>query len=959
MLAFPTPADELEPVTADNPVMITTNAPNVDVRGLAGNPIAGSRLVIEGSPEKDPYYIQAEFSKPTGLESILVKVPLMGTGGYVYVSEDGVKFTRSVRYEFKPRDVHGYAHVNLGDAPLKLKAVRLPFEWSFEGTKFPPISHLKFTNRSINPDIISKAVYDQPNNSNDMPMPRRMLDGMRRPVSRDSIIDPKSIINLSALMKPDGTLEWNIPPGKWTIMRFGYSTTGATNGWFYWSGLECDKLAPEGIEAAWNGMMKPIVERLGKLSGKVLVDCFIDSFEVGGQNWTEKMPEEFRAESGYDLIPFLPAMTGRTVGSPAISERFLWDLRRTIAELFAKNYHRGFTRLCHRAGLRSMAEPYWAPYESMLSGAQVDMPMAEFWQDGEFDTSKAISSIAHGYGKRIVPAESFTGVPGKHGSWKDDPYSMKAFGDLMYSQGVNRFVFHSFIHQPWLNIKPGLTMGAHGINLNRANTWFEVSTGWIQYLSRCQYLLQQGRTVADVAYFSGQGAPNVHRPGKPPRPDGDDYHSINADLLMNHAQVVDQRLVLESGARYAVLVLTPDDPLMTPELLSKIKEFVASGLTLLGAPPACSPSLKNYPECEQRMQALVRDLWGAFEGTPTHSHAFGKGQVIVGKTLAEVLPELGVICDCSAPEGIKFIHQSTGTADCYFVSNQKDEARQVECVFRISGKIPELFHPDTGRIEPAVSYTVKGDTVRVAMNLDPRGSDFVFFRKKAAGGEREQESGRVQTKPLEPMIVEGPWKLSFPPNLGAPESVVLDRLISWPEHPDEGVKYFSGSATYAKEIVIPAEAVGAGRQIVLDMGEVKNIARVKLNGVDFGIYWKPPFQAEITAAAKPGKNKLVIEVTNLWPNRLIGDEQLPEDTQWQPMKDPKTRNHGVGVGIETKAWPEWLLKGEPSPTGRLTFATWKHYFKDSPLLPSGLIGPARLEFFQTIRRCKANDVSYN
>jgi hypothetical protein len=624
VLAFPTPEDEVDHAAGENPVTITTNAPDIDVSELAGEPIQGGHLIIKGAPEEEFYYLQAEFAEPINLRTMLVKVPHdMGTGGFVHLSEDGVNFRRADRYEFKPRDAHGYAHVHLaGGESIKVKAVRLPFEWSVEHTKFPPIDHIKFTNRSMNPHIIDKALFEQPHNQNDFPHSRYMLAGMQRTMEEDTVIDPKSIVNLTSLMQPDGTLEWDVPPGDWTIMRFGFTTTGAKNGWFYWMGLECDKLAPEGIEASWNGMMKPAIERLGNLAGTVLVESLIDSFEVGGQNWTDKMPEKFQAQSGYDLIPYLPTFTGRTVGSPAITERFLWDLRRTIANLFATNYHAEFTRLCNESGLRSIAEPYWAPYEAMLSGSKIDIPMAEFWQGNFFDTSKPVSSIAHGYGKRIVAAESFTSRPPEYAGWRDDPYSLKALGDRMYTQGVNRFVFHSFIHQPWLNVKPGLTMGQHGIDLNRNNTWFELSGGWLQYLARCQYLLQEGRTIADVAYFTGQGAPVVDRPGNPPLPAGYYYDSINADLLMNHASVKDGRLVLKSGATYAVLVLTPDDPLMTPELLGKIKELVEDGLTVVGPPPTSSPSLKNYPACDQEINRLVKELWGETEGVGNRQYGW-------------------------------------------------------------------------------------------------------------------------------------------------------------------------------------------------------------------------------------------------------------------------------------------------------------------------------------------------
>jgi len=941
VLAFPTPSGEEDPVTPDNRVTFSSNAPGIDVSGLDRGEIDGQRIQIKGVPGKEPYYLQATFDKPVFLTAAMFKVPQsIATGGILQYSEDGVAFRPGGRFELKPRQVTGYAVAEIGKEPVKIKAIRFPFQFSWEKLKFPPVSHVKFSSRTTNPHLIEKAASDKTHGEKDL-TPRYMLEGMERKIPEGSAIRSSSIVNLTARMQADGTLTWEVPAGNWTIVRFGYTTTGAGNANGQWGGLEGDKLDPAGIQTVWKGMMQPIIERLGPLAGKTLVSSLIDSYEVGGQNWTARMPEAFKEAHGYNITPFLPAFTGRTVASPEVTERFLWDLRRTVSELFARNYLQAFTALCNKAGLKSLAQPYQGPYETMQYGSGVDIPMAEFWQDLSWYPVKAVSSLANGYGKPVVAAESFTGNA-EHGSWKDDPYSMKAFGDLMYCLGVNRFVFHSYVHQPWLNAKPGLTLGQHGINMNRANTWFEVSGGWLNYLSRCQYLLQLGRTRADVAYFCGQGAPNLHRPGNPPLPRGYSYDSINADLLMNHASVEHGRLVLKSGVSYAVLVLTPEDPLMTPELLGKIKALVEEGLTVLGPPPACSPSLQNYPACDQEIKKLVQDLWGDVEGKARHQHTVGKGRVILGEALETVLNGLNVPPACRLPPEFEFIHKQRDGMDYYFISNQKDTTISADVVFRVAGKVPELFHPDTGEIEAGIGYSVKGNEVIVPLTLDPRGSVFVMFRNEHTGGDRRVAPQSQFVLSKAPVSPEGPWKLNFPPNWGAPESVSLEKLISWTEHSEKGVKYFSGTATYLKEIEIPAGSFGKNSRIWLDLGEVKNIAQVKLNGVDLGILWKPPFRADMTGAAKAGKNKLEIKVTNLWLNRLIGDEQLPEDMAWAPFRDSemeRTRNRGQGTGLDRGNWPEWLVKGDPSPSGRRTFSSWKHYFKESPLIPSGLLGP--------------------
>ncbi|MEX1118709.1 MAG: glycosyl hydrolase, partial [Terrimicrobiaceae bacterium] len=950
VLAFPTPSDEQNPVAADNRVTYSTNAPGIDVSGLGEGEIDGKSIEIAGAPDQQqPYYLQVTFDKPVILSSAMLKVPRsMATGGNMQYSQDGVTFGPGGRFELKPLEVTGYAVAQIGPEPVALKAIRFPFQFSFEKVKFPPISHVKFSNRSTNPHLLEKALSDKPHGE-EMLMPRQMLEGMQRQIPEGVAIRSSSIVDISSKMGPDGTLKWEAPPGNWTIVRFGYTTTGIGNQNGPWGGLEGDKLDPEGIQAVWNGMMKPIIERLGPLTGKTLVASLIDSYEVGGQNWTGRMPEEFKKARGYDITPFLPAFTGRTIDSPEVTERFLWDLRRTVADMFAKYYHKAFTDLCHESGLKSMAQPYLGPYETMKCGSEVDIPMAEFWQGLHWTNVKAVSSLANGYGKPVVAAESFT-ANAEHGSWRDDPYSMKAFGDWMYCLGVNRFVFHSYVHQPWLDVKPGMKLGAHGSNINRANTWFGVSGEWMKYLARCQYMLQIGRTQADVAYFCGQGSPNLHRPGNPPLPRGYAYDSINADLLMNYAKVENGRLVLKSGANYAVLVLTPEDPLMTPELLNKIKELVEEGLTVVGAPPASSPSLEGYPACDEEVKRLSQELWGDIDGKEVTQNTVGKGRVILGQSLEMVLKDLGVPPACQVPPEFEFIHKTLNGMDYFFVSNQKDQTISADVVFRVAGKVPELFHPDSGKIEEGLGFSVQGGAVTVPLTLDPSGSVFVMFRKNDAGGDRvvAPRSRVVQTK--EPVLIQGPWKLSFPPNWGAPESVSLDQLISWPDHSEDGVRYFSGTAIYTKDVEIPAGSLGKNHQVLLDLGVVKNLAQVRLNGVDLGVQWKPPFQVDLTPAAKVGINHLQIEVTNLWPNRLIGDEQLPEDIVWAPYPNPeaeRTRNRGAGTGLVNGTWPEWLLKGEPSPSGRFTFSNWKHYFKDSPLLPSGLIGPVQVKFYET------------
>jgi hypothetical protein len=904
----------------------------------------------------------------------------------------------------------------------------------------------------------------------------------------DRVVQRDSMVYLTAAMKPDGALTWNVPEGRWTILRVGYIPNGVVNkaGPAEATGPECDKLNPAGLDACWNGMMQPVLDHLGPLAGKVLVSCLIDSWEVRDQNWTPRMLEDFKRLRSYDPTPFLPVMTGRVVDNSEVSERFLWDVRRTVSDLFAQNYYGHFTELCHQHGLKSLVEPYTGPFESLQCGAANDVPMGEFWAGGNgMDVSvKMAASIGHIYGQPVIGAESFTGDE-NYGKWADDPYSLKARGDLAFCQGINRLIFHSFAHQPWLDRFPGMTMGPFGINFERSNTWFEMAKAWMQHLTRSQFLLQQGRSVADAAYFCGQSVPVVVRDGNPPLPKGYDYDDINADVLLTRAKVVNHRIVLASGASYAVLVLPPNDINMTPEMLQCICKLVRAGATVVGAPPQHSPSLAGYPKCDMQVKKLAAELWGAFGvaasavpateppkgGTQNGEHAFGKGRVVWGKPLADIFAEQKLKPDfectgASANTLLTFAHRIAHGADIYFVSNQRQHFDSVECTFRVAGKTPELWHPDTGVIEPAAIWNAQDGRTAVRLDFDPAGSVFVIFRQAAdradhvtstsgtidaesvlqpklevhhavyaasdesgsldvtakiselaragqliviastgvMGGDpapfhvkelrvdytldgrdghavaRENGTLMLPTTPdvgqpqqwetsvanngspvvkawgngsvelrmadgkvlrasandvPAPQKIFGTWNLSFPPNWGAPPSVSLDNLIFWTDYTNDGVRYFSGTATYEKEIEISAERLNARRELWLDLGVVKNFAQVSLNGQDFGVLWKPPFRVNVTGAAKPGVNKLVVKVTNLWANRLVGDEQLPEDVEWR------------ADGSLAK-WPKWLLDGKPSPTGRLTFTTWHHYKKDSPLLASGLLGPVNLRTAEII-----------
>jgi hypothetical protein len=897
------------------------------------------------------------------------------------------------------------------------------------------------------------------------------LQPAKKDVPADAVVAKDKIVVLdSANFAADGKLTWDVPEGDWTILRLGHTPTGAVcaPAPLPGRGLECDKLSREGIDAHWASGIAPLLKHLGPYAGKVLNNCLIDSYEVGTNNWTPKFREEFIKRRGYDPLPFLPVLAGQYVGSNELTERFLWDFRRTIGDLFTENYYNRFAQLCKENGLLYSVEPYDGPFECLQVGAKADIVMGEFWATtnlnaiGAVNTIKLAATVANTHGVSIVGAESFTGAPGPFSNWLGHPGMLKPEGDAMWCLGLNRFIFHTYVHQPWLDKWPGMTMGQWGTHFGRTNTWWEQSKPWMQYIARSQYLLQKGHTVADVLFFAGEASPNgsVYLPELKAK--GYDYDVVGTDLVMQ-LTVKDGVIETPAGGKYKILVL-PETEWMTPKLATKIGDLAKQGAVILGPKPKKSPSLADYPACDAEVAKIADEVWG----TIPSGVSYGRLPVLTGRKPEDVLAGMKVKPDFE-PQGhnakLNSIHRVVGDTDVYFVANPKRGPRTVDCAFRVSGREPELWNAQTGTIEPAPTWEVKDGRTIVRLSLEQAGSVFVVFRKasdgpavpmmsvwrqadtaqtpaklaiqKAVYGDFSKPDGKkvdvtaklaelatdgdldvtanndlagdpaymvvkelrvdylldgkaqsitvAEGQPLqlpaeeiidmppaprlsiengelsaivskngryvpthadqdgrmtdmpgitvegipEPAELTGSWDVAFQEGRGAPAKAAFEKLISWPEHKDKGIKYFSGTAVYRKTIDVPAERFGTNRSILLDLGSVKEIAEVRLNGQDLGILWKAPFRVDITKAAKAGSNKLEIRVTNLWPNRLIGDEQYPDDCQWD--------------GIHLKQWPDWMVKGQPRPVKeRLTFTTWKHWHKDSPLQPSGLLGPVKV-----------------
>ncbi len=1136
VLAYPTPAAEGERMADAKPTLTCSSAKDFDAARLLDGTL-NTGVSVKSPDPKQPVHLRIEFEKPFPATALTLSCDEWRPG-WIAPFEAAIEASdNGTDYRLLHKFTVGWPTTCVNFDRTSARHYRLAMTGVSSAVT---LTEIDLAAAPRIPELSGRAAY----------LRQDHLGAVVATVGANVAIERAKILDISSQLDKSGRLTWDAPAGAWTILRIGHTPTGRKNAPAPKEsiGHECDKLSREAVEAHFDGMIGKLVADQKALGGKALRYTHIDSWEVGSQNWTPRFREEFRTRRGYDPLAYLPTVAGRFVESREVTDRFLWDFRRTIGDLVADCYAGCMREVANRHGLQLSIEAYGdCVFDNLTYAGRCDIPMSEFWVGGGALTlGKAMSSAAHTYGRPLVQAEAFTAFPDV-GKWQDHPEALKALGDRAFCMGINRFVVHRYAMQPWMNRWPGMTMGPWGIHFERTSTWWDKSPAWLRYLARCQHILQSGRFVADIAYLYGEGAPNDLPPREnlqPPIPDGYDYDGCSPEIVLTRMSVRDGRLVLPDGMSYAVLVLPPGDT-MTPALLRKLKTLVEAGATVVGPRPTRSPSLANYPACDDEVRTLAAELWGDCNGATVLEHRLGKGRIVWGKPLEKVLGEMNVPPDLSTQADLVYLHRVVDGADLYFVANPRSNAAQAACTFRVVGRRPEFWDAETGRIEPAAVYAHGEAGTRVLLTLPQNGSVFVVFRRedrhadpvvaiardgktlanvaaarpprividkavygvlddpartqdvreavqqrvdagerrfnvaelakaddpapsmlktliveytagerklrvcatdndaihlrddvarvvvktavygvlddparrrdvtrkvqqiidtgetsfpvarlahgddpafgvpktlmiectingkpaalRGSDGEfirlivpaaferaidiRAGEDGRLSVEAWQPgpyelrfasgrmrridvpqtpatAEVAGPWQVRFPAGWGAPERITLDTLVSLSRHTEPGVKYFSGTATYARSLHVSADMLGKDRRLYLDLGRVCVMADVKLNGKALGLVWKTPFLVDITDAVKPGANALEVETTNLWPNRLIGDEQLPDDCE---------RN-----GQQIKAWPPWLLDGRPSPTGRVTFATWKHYDKDSPLQEAGLIGPVQL-----------------
>jgi hypothetical protein len=784
-----------------------------------------------------------------------------------------------------------------------------------------------------------------------------------------STIEQSKIIDLSDRLRNDGSLQWKIPEGKWTIMRFGKRNNGAITRPAPAPGLgfEADKFDTASFDAHYNAYVGKLISKVQpkkSKNGGGWTMIHIDSWEMGSQNWSPHFREEFKQRRGYDPLLFLPVYTGSVVNSLEVSERFLWDIRQTSNELIIENHAGRFKELGRRSGFRLSIEPYdMNPASDLDLGGVADVPMCEFWSDG-FGFNSAFScieatSIAHVAGLPVVAAEAFTADSPE--AWKKYPGNMKNQGDWAFCMGINRLIYHTFAHKPFPDqYRPGMTMGPYGVHWDRGQTWWPMAEGYHKYISRCQYVLSQGSAVADILYLNPEGAPQVFLPpssaleGTSVLPDkrGYSFDGCSPLFLIANASVKEGRIVFPGGGSYHILVL-PQVETMTPGLVTKIGSLIKDGATIIGNPPYKSPSLVNYPECDQQVKALTDNIWGKGavpEGLVQQECDLGKiwwgnnlqKQLSINSTRKDslslypdyqatiaILSNTGIGADFISSGNIRYTHRSLADRDIYFISNRTEMAVSDTCIFRDGTMNAELWDPVTGETESIDCFTKTDGAIAVKVNLEAFQSFFiVFYHQQKPANDRISYSRKFQKKqPL--FTLKGSWNVAFDTVWGGPSEVIFDSLSDWSERKEDGIKYYSGIAVYKKIFDMPESAEVTDKvEYFLDLGILKNLGRVKLNGKDLGIIWTAPWQVNITDVLKMKGNRLEIEVANLWINRLIGDESLPWD------------------GVEDGKWPDWLINGTQRESNRYTFTTHRFYKKGDQLTESGLIGPVSIKMIK-------------
>jgi hypothetical protein len=874
-------------------------------------------IEFPSAPIGESSWIQYEFEKPVRIQAItLVMGSLSGSGTRgsdsgreLEASDDGVTFRPVAQVDA------GSVGTTVAFAPVSARFFRVTFK-----TAAPPAtSGAPAGSSGLPPVQIAELVLHTGARVNRFQekaafVPRPDLYSLATlPVESADAIDKSSVVDLTQKMGADGSLTWTPPPGRWVIVRLGYSLLGIANhpASREATGLEVDKLNRTYVKSYMDRYLDQYESTLGNdwMGKRGLKYVITDSWEAGAQNWTDNMIAEFTQRRGYSPIPWLPVLTGHVVESAEASDRFLWDLRKTIADLTADEHYGQVEASLRERGLGHYGESHESGRAFIADGMEVkkldEVPMSAMWTQtpgvnkelyGYNADDRESASVAHIYGQNLAAAESMTA---RYAPWAWSPATLKPTADKELAEGINRFVIHCSVHQPLVGKAPGLGLGPYGQWFTRNETWAEMAGPWVTYLARSSYLLQQGRFAADVLYYYGEDSnlTAIFANKNPDMPEGYGFDYLNADALIHMLSVRGGQIITRSGMSYRLLGLDPYSVHMSLPALRALHALVEQGATVAGPKPVDDPSLADDPA---EFHKLADELFG--DGSDVH--AVGKGTVYAGQPVSQVLPALKLApdFDYTKPEPdteLLFVHRRLANSDVYFVDNRSDHAESLDAIFRITGKQAELWHAESGITEPA-SYAIANGRTTVPLKLEPWGTVFVVF------GKPEAAASRTLPTPIETALgtVEGSWKVAFEAGRGAPASITLDNLASWSDNTDAGVRYFSGIGTYSKTIDAPAAWFSKGARLWIDLGDVKNLAEVTVNGKPLGTVWHAPYRVDASSALRPGTNRITVKVANAWVNRLIGDQQ-PDATKY-------------------------------------TFTVIHPYTADSPLLASGLLGPVTI-----------------
>ena len=694
---------------------------------------------------------------------------------------------------------------------------------------------------------------------------------------RSMAVQPGQVIDLSDKMTADGTLTWDVPEGEWTVLRTGMTPTGVVNepACPDATGYEVDKLSRKHAEEHFDAYIGEILRRIPadeRKSFKLLVQ---DSYEVGGQNFTDDMIPVFKERYGYDPVPYLPVLSGVVVGSQHDSDAFLWDLRRLVADKISYDYVGGSREVAHKHGLTTWLENYghWGfPGEFLQYGGQADEVGGEFWADpplGDIENRLA-TSCAHIYGKKLTSSETSTSAGP---SFVRTPSSLKQRMDRFFTYGVNNTVLHLYISQPSEDRLPG-SNAWFGTEFNRNNTWFKHMDLYTQYIKRCNYMMRQGWYQADVAYFIGEDAPRMVGIMEPWIPAGYQYEHMNAEVIMRDMTVKDGMLTLPHGVQFKVLVLPRRLKTMRPELLEKIERLILDGAIVMGPAPERSPSLQNQPEADHRVKEMAARIWGDVDGVNVKQRRYGKGMICDGLDFETLFAQLGYVPDCKVPDGMNVYqgHQKDGDTDIYILSNQDNRALTMDVAFRVTGKQPELWDPVTGVIRKLPAFRQEEKTTVVPMKLEKNECVFVVFREKGEPSATTLEAN--YPAPLRTQEATGEWNVMFESAFKTPSPVRMATLDNLSDNANDSIRYFSGTATYTTSVSL--DCAGRNEHMFMAFDNVGTMAKVYINGKYAGGVWTAPYRLDVTDFVKNGRNDVKVEVVNTWVNRIVGDMNLPE-----------------------------------------------------------------------------------